>query len=83
MCLTGGFALAMMVDDVVLAPVLSQPSLPFPVSAGRRRALGISDADAERVRERVAAGVCVLGLRFTGDRAVPAGAVRRVARAAR
>jgi dienelactone hydrolase len=71
MCLTGGFALAMMVDDVVLAPVLSQPSLPFPMGRARRRALGISDADAERVRERVAAGVCVLGLRFTGDRVSP------------
>ncbi|HKH88774.1 MAG TPA: dienelactone hydrolase family protein, partial [Acidimicrobiales bacterium] len=31
MCLTGGFALAMMVDDIVLAPVLSQPSLPAPI----------------------------------------------------
>ena len=72
MCLTGGFALAMMVDDVLVAPVLSQPSLPLPLAASRRRSLGISDADAERVRERVAAGVCVLGLRFTGDRAVPA-----------
>ncbi|MGA2836920.1 MAG: dienelactone hydrolase family protein [Acidimicrobiales bacterium] len=71
MCLTGGFALAMMVDDVMLAPVLSQPSLPFPMGRARRRALGISDADAERVRERVAAGVCVLGLRFTGDRVSP------------
>jgi len=71
MCFTGGFALAMMVDDVVLAPVLSQPSLPFPVSASRRRALGISDADVERVKERVAEGVCVLGLRFTGDKASP------------
>ncbi|MGD0881771.1 MAG: dienelactone hydrolase family protein [Acidimicrobiales bacterium] len=71
MCLTGGFALAMMVDDVVLAPVLSQPSLPFPMGRARRRALGISDADAERVRERVAAGVCVLGLRFTGDKVSP------------
>jgi dienelactone hydrolase len=71
MCLTGGFALAMMIDDVVLAPVLSQPSLPFPVSATRRRALGISDEDARRVQERVAAGVCVLGVRFTGDRAAP------------
>src|SRR5437764_2585749 len=30
MCFTGGFALAVTVDDVLLAPVLSQPSLPFP-----------------------------------------------------
>ncbi|MDN5717828.1 MAG: dienelactone hydrolase family protein, partial [Janibacter sp.] len=28
MCLTGGFALAMATDEVVVAPVLSQPSLP-------------------------------------------------------
>ena len=33
MCFTGGFALAMMVDDSVAAPVLAQPSLPFPVAA--------------------------------------------------
>lgn len=37
MCLTGGFALAMMVDDTTIAPVLSQPSMPFPISASRRR----------------------------------------------
>lgn len=72
MCLTGGFALAMMVDETVLAPVLSQPALPMPVSRSRRRDLGISDADLARVRERGAAGVTVLGLRFTCDRLVPA-----------
>jgi dienelactone hydrolase len=42
MCFTGGFALGMMVDDTVVAPVLSQPSLPFPVTAARKRDLGIS-----------------------------------------
>jgi dienelactone hydrolase len=71
MCLTGGFALAMMVDDVMIAPVLSQPSLPGPVTAARKRALGLSEADARRVAERAAAGVCVLGLRFTGDPMAP------------
>jgi dienelactone hydrolase len=71
MCLTGGFALAMMVDDVVVAPVLSQPSLPFPVNRAHRQALGISDTDVDRVVERVAAGVCVLGVRFTGDKTSP------------
>src|ERR1700759_2268762 len=30
MCFTGGFALAMMVDESVAAPVLCQPSTPFP-----------------------------------------------------
>lgn len=69
MCFTGGFALGMMVDDVMVAPVLSQPSLPFPVSPARRRAVGLSEADFARVRAR---GGCVMGLRFTGDPAVPA-----------
>jgi dienelactone hydrolase len=67
MCFTGGFALAMMVDDIVLAPVLSQPSLPFPVSKKHKADIGISDADLARVKERTAAGTCLLGLRFTND----------------
>ncbi len=71
MCFTGGFALGMMVDDVVVAPVLSQPSLPFPVNRAHRRDLGISEADEARVKERVADGCSVLGLRFTGDKASP------------
>jgi dienelactone hydrolase len=71
MCLTGGFALAMMVDDEVVAPVLSQPSLPGPVTRRHKEDLGISDHDLARVKERAAAGTCVLGLRFTGDPACP------------
>lgn len=71
MCFTGGFALGMMVDDRMLAPVLSQPSLPFPVGKRRRASLGISDADLARVKERARDGACVLGLRFTADLAVP------------
>jgi dienelactone hydrolase len=71
MCFTGGFALGMMVDDVMLAPVLSQPSLPFGVTRARRAAVGVSDADLARVKERAARGACLLGLRFTDDRAVP------------
>ena len=71
MCFTGGFALAMMVDDTVVAPVLSQPSLPFPVTGKHKRDLGISDSDLQRVKERVDDGVCVIGLRFTGDKTSP------------
>ena len=56
MCFTGGFALAMMVDDVVLAPVLSQPSLPFPLSKKYKADIGISDADLARVKERTGRG---------------------------
>ncbi len=72
MCLTGGFALAMLVDPSVVAPVLSQPSLPLPVGAAHRRDLGVDDTDLARVRQRVADGTRVLGLRFSGDRACPA-----------
>lgn len=80
MCFTGGFALAMMVDDVMLAPVVSQPSLPLPIGKAHRRDLGISDEDLARVKERCAAepDLCLLGLRFTGDRAVPAERFQRL-----
>ncbi len=70
MCFSGGFALGMMVDDLMVAPVLSQPSMPFAV--GRRRAadLNLSPEDRAAVAQRAAEGCQVLGLRFTGDRAV-------------
>lgn len=68
MCFTGGFALGMMVDDHLLAPVLSQPSLPILRSKKHKSDLHLSPEDLTRVKERVASGdVCVLGLRFTGD----------------
>lgn len=67
MCFTGGFALAMMVDDTVVAPVLSQPSLPLPLGARRAADLGISAADLAVVKQRVDAGCPVLGLRFSED----------------
>lgn len=72
MCLTGGFALALMVDASVMAPVLSQPSLPFPVGQARRQSIGLSDQELAVVKERAAAGCTVLGLRFTEDPVVPA-----------
>jgi dienelactone hydrolase len=71
MCFTGGFALGMMVDERMLAPVLSQPSLPFAVGKERKAAVGISDADLERVKKRTAEGACVLGLRFSADPYAP------------
>ncbi|MDJ0866476.1 MAG: dienelactone hydrolase family protein [Myxococcota bacterium] len=67
MCLTGNFALALMVDDAVMAPVLSQPSLPFPLGSERRGALHLSPEDLAVVKKRVANGCPVLGMRFTHD----------------
>lgn len=71
MCFSGGFALGMMVDDVMVAPVLSQPS--FPLARGRGDAggnLGLSPDDEAEVIRRAQEGCQVLGLRFTGDRMV-------------
>lgn len=71
MCFTGGFALAMATDDRLLAPVLSQPSLPFGIIPSRNRSIDLSAADLARVRSRCAAGLQVMGLRFEGDRLSP------------
>ncbi len=70
MCFSGGFALGMMVDDIVVAPVISQPSLPFAVGVKRSADLGLSPQDATRVAQRASEGCQVLGLRFTGDKLV-------------
>ncbi|MFD7258293.1 dienelactone hydrolase family protein [Streptomyces sp. NPDC059874] len=74
MCLTGGFALAMATDPRLVAPVLSQPSLPVAVSAGRSRTIDISPEELAVVRGRCEReGLQVMGLRFKGDRFVPGG----------
>lgn len=70
MCFSGGFALGMMVNGHVVAPVLSQPSLPFAVGARRSADLNLSPADLEAVKRRAAEGCQVLGLRFDRDRLV-------------
>lgn len=73
MCFTGGFALAMAADERILAPVLSQPSMPLGVTASQKRSIDISPEDLATVKGRCAAeGLQVLGLRFKSDRLVPA-----------
>jgi dienelactone hydrolase len=72
MCFTGGFALAMAVDDHVLAPVMSQPSVPFPITARHKASIDTSPVDLATVAGRCSAeGLRVLGLRFDGDPYVP------------
>ncbi|MFF7944622.1 dienelactone hydrolase family protein [Nocardia gamkensis] len=72
MCFTGGFALAMAVDDRLLAPVLSQPGLPLGITSRQKYSIDLSPADLARVKERCADGLPVMGLRFRGDRRSPA-----------
>lgn len=71
MCLTGNFALSLMVDETIMAPVLSQPSLPFGVSASHRAAIAVSDEELSLIKSRTAAGCSVLGLKFTHDALSP------------
>ncbi|SOX55636.1 dienelactone hydrolase, partial [Mycobacterium ahvazicum] len=72
-CFTGGFALAAAVDDSVLAPVLSQPSVPFPLGRTRRSDPGLSESELAVVARRAAdEGLCAMGLRFSEDPVVPA-----------
>lgn len=74
MCFTGNFALAMLPDTSVVAPVMSQPSLPLGFTKKAKQALYLSDEDLGRVQDRLAAepDLCVLGLRFSHDPLVPA-----------
>lgn len=70
MCFTGGFALAMMTELSVVAPVLAEPSLPI----GRKNAaaLDVSPAELAAARARMAADdLILLALRFEGDKLAP------------
>lgn len=63
MCVTGGFALSMALDPVVLAPVLAQPGVPALSSS----ALDIAPGDLEKMRARTRQGLALRGYRFEGD----------------
>lgn len=65
MCFTGNFALTMMLEPSMLAPVLSQPSLPLNDPAG----LEIAPEEIKAVKERMdRENLSVLAYRFEGDR---------------
>lgn len=67
MCFTGGFALGMMVDEAIAAPVLCQPSTPFAITPVHSRDVNLSPGDLEVVKRRAAGGCEVLGLQYAGD----------------
>ena len=73
MCFTGGFALAMMTEPSVVAPVLSQPSMPL-ASGSRSRAAGFdaSPAEVACAKKRFTdEDLTMIGLRFKSDALVP------------
>ncbi len=64
MCFTGNFALTMMLEPAMLAPVLAQPSLPWNDPAG----LEIAPDELAAVRDRLdREDLTVLAYRFEGD----------------
>jgi dienelactone hydrolase len=72
MCFTGGFALAMMTEPAVVAPVLSQPSMPFPLGDARKAAIDASPEEIACARGRFEReNLTMIGLRFHGDGFVP------------
>ena len=65
MCFTGNFALSMMLEAAVLAPVLCQPSLPLDQADG----IAMSREDLTAVKQRLdREKLNVLAYRFDGDR---------------
>jgi dienelactone hydrolase len=65
MCFTGNFALTMMLEPAMLAPVLSQPTLPLDDPAG----MHIAPDELAAVRERLEReDLTVMAYRFEGDR---------------
>ena len=65
MCFTGNFALSMMLEKAVVAPVLSQPSLPFQDPAG----MHIAPSELAQVKARLEADdLTVRAYRFEGDK---------------
>jgi dienelactone hydrolase len=70
MCFTGGFALAMMTEPAVIAPVLSQPSLPL--RGGKTGSIDVSDSEIACARARFEKeDLSLLGLRYASDTLVP------------
>jgi len=65
MCFTGNFALSMMLEPAMLAPVLAQPALPLDDPAG----IAMPPDELQAVRERLDRDdLTVLAYRFEGDR---------------
>jgi dienelactone hydrolase len=83
MCFTGGFALAMMTEPAVVAPVLAQPSLPLAMlSKAHAAGVDISPQELSCVRERMEReDLSAIGLRFRSDPATPAARFDFLARA--
>lgn len=86
MCLTGAFAIPLVIDPHVVAAAAAQPSVPFSpffaafgVGGAELRALNVSDGEIEEARARVRSGAARLfACRFRADRICPAAKLERL-----
>lgn len=85
MCLTGGFAIPLLVEPAMLAPVLSQPSVPVCMFArgtdkiACARSLNCDPDDLAYAKERVAReGLTIPGFKFSDDSLAPNGRFDRL-----
>jgi dienelactone hydrolase len=75
MCLTGNFALGLLLNPVVSRAVACQPSLPLTISPAHAAALHLAPADVSRIGARLADPAdpaAAMALRFEGDPLCPA-----------
>jgi dienelactone hydrolase len=73
MCFTGGYALAMMTEPAVVAPVLSQPSNPI-FGRNKEHRTDASPAEIVCAKQRMEQeDLSMIGLRFLRDKFVPDG----------
>ncbi len=77
MCLTGNFALSLLLEELNAAPVICQPAIPFwPAPAS---AIGFPESDLRVMRGRVAASALpVRAYRFERDKKCPAQRLERL-----
>jgi dienelactone hydrolase len=88
MCVTGGFAIPLLLHPRVRTAVAAQPSIPVSLrflefgtgGARTRSALAVSEADLVAARERLATGSRLMAVRCVADRICPADKMARLQR---
>ncbi len=66
MCMTGNFALSLVLEQTVIAPVASQPAMPANYWVAKsKKALHMSEQERDALRDRT--DIDVMALRFEGD----------------
>jgi dienelactone hydrolase len=67
LCLTGNFAISLLASPFVLAPVSSEPALPFGFTDAAQAAIAVTDAELAGAVARARQGTPLICLRFSED----------------